>query len=143
MTTQAKFVRDGSQVVNVATATTLTCNDKFILLLDKTGKKILYREGEGIAALFSDFKKVVKPDEKYGLVLDDGGFIDLRSVSTVFTSPKTGNLVVLSHDERALYVFPKSTYKDIDGLSESLLDVLVNVGPKKKIAKIDWDAYKG
>ncbi|EJG1819697.1 hypothetical protein BS056_RS22290 [Vibrio parahaemolyticus] len=142
MTTQAKFVRDGSQVVNVAGAATLTCSDKYLLLLNKNGEKMLFREGDGIAELFEEFKKVIKPDSEYGLVLDDGGFIDLRAVSTVFESPKTGNLVVLSNDNRPLCVLPKETYKDIEGLSDQLMDALVNVSPGKRITKIDWEAYK-
>jgi len=143
MTIKAKFVRDGLQVINVATATTMTCTAKYLLLLDQNGKKLFFRDGEGLDALFSDFKKSLKPDETYGLVLDNGGFIDLRCVANVFVSPKTGNLVVMSNDERPLCVLLKEVYKDLDGLANKLMDVMVELSPKNKIEKIDWEAYKG
>jgi len=143
MLNKAKFVRDGSQLVNIAGALTMTCNDKYLLLLNKQGKKILYKDGDGVLETFDKFKKEIKPDQAYGLVLDNGGFIDVRSVANVFVSPKTGNLVIVSHDERPLCVLSKSEYTDLDGLVSQVMDALEDVDGKKKISKIDWVAYQG
>lgn len=140
--TQPLFIRNGNAVVNASTATTLTHNGDFTLLLDDKCQKVAFDQSEGASELFERVKKSIKPHDTFGLVLDNGGFIDARIISTVFVSPKTGNLVIVGLNDRPLCVLDAKTFSDLDGLTEVILDALVNVGEGEKFPAIEWSAYK-
>lgn len=140
--TQPLFIRNGNAVINASAATTLTHNGDFTLLLDDKCKKVAFEQGESSAALFERVKKAIKPHEKYALKLENGGFIDARVISTVFVSPKTGNLVIVGLNDRPLCVLDAKTFSDLDGLTEVILDALVSVGEGEKFPAIEWSAYK-
>lgn len=140
--TQPLFIRNGNSVVNAATGTTLTNNGEFTLLLDDKCQKVAFDQSEEATELFERVKKAIKPHEKYGFVLDNGGFIDARVISTVFVSPKTGNLVMVGMNDRPLCVLDAKTFSDLDGLIEVILDALVSVGEGEKFPEIEWSAYK-
>lgn len=139
---QPLFIRNGNAVVNASNATTLTHNGDFTLLLDKQCQKVVFEQSENAGELFERAKKVIKPHEQYGFLLENGGFIDARVISTVFVSPKTGNLVVVGINERALCILDGETFADLDGLTEAILEALVCVGEGEKFPEIDWLAYK-
>lgn len=140
--TQPLFIRNGNSVVNASTATTVTHNGDFTLLLDEKCQKVAFDQSEKASELFERVKKVIKPHDKYGLALDNGGFIDARVISNVFVSPKTGNLVMVGLNERPLCVLDAETFSDLDGLTEVILDALVSVGEGEKFPKVEWSAYK-
>ncbi|EGR0636829.1 hypothetical protein E5T98_18315 [Vibrio vulnificus] len=140
--TQPLFIRNGNAVVNASTATTLTHNGDFTLLLDDKCQKVAFDQSEGASELFERVKKRIKPHEKYALKLENGGFIDARVISTVFVSPKTENLVVVGVNERPLCVLDAKEFSDLDGLTEVILDALVGIGEGNNIPAIDWAAYK-
>ncbi|CAK2880971.1 hypothetical protein [Vibrio tasmaniensis] len=140
--TQPLFIRNGNSVVNASTATSLTHNGDFTLLLDEKCQKVAFDQSEKAPELFERVKKAIKPHDKYGLVLDNGGFIDTRVISNVFVSPKTGNLVMVGLNERPLCVLDAKTFSDLDGLIEVILDALVSVGEGEKFPAIEWSAYK-
>lgn len=140
--TQPVFVRNGNSVVNAATGTTLTNNGEFTLLLDSQCKKVVFDNGEGANVLFERLKKALKPNAKYGIKLEDGGFIDARIISTVFISPKTNNLIVMGLGEHAIYKFEEKDYADLEGLTEVILEALIDVEKNNKMLTIDWAAYK-
>ncbi|MCG7584948.1 hypothetical protein [Photobacterium sp. OFAV2-7] len=142
MTNATLFIRDGQSVINAATATTATNNGDFTLLLDHKCQKLAFKQGEGAGELFERVKKAVKPNEQYALVLENGGFIDARVISTAFVSSKTGNLVVVGTNDRPLCVFDTDTFSDLDGLADVILDALVSVGEGVNMPKIDWTSYK-
>ncbi|OQQ05459.1 hypothetical protein BK411_17395 [Vibrio splendidus] len=140
--TQPLFIRNGNAVVNASTATTLTHNGDFTLLLDDKCQKVAFDQSEGASELFERVKKAIKPHEKYALKLENGGFIDARVISTVFVSPKTENLVVVGVNDRPLCVLDAKEFSDLDGLTEVILDALVGIGEGNNIPVIDWAAYK-
>ncbi|EIJ0947435.1 hypothetical protein LH710_003328 [Vibrio vulnificus] len=140
--TQPLFIRNGNAVVNASTATTLTHNGDFTLLLDDKCQKVAFDQSEGASELFERVKNAIKPHEKYALKLENGGFIDARIISTVFVSPKTGNLVIVGLNDRPLCVLDAKTFSDLDGLTEVILDALVSVGEGEKFPAIEWSAYK-
>ena len=140
--TQPLFIRNGNAVVNASTATTLTHNGDFTLLLDDKCQKVAFDQSEGASELFERVKKAIKPHEKYALKLENGGFIDARVISTVFVSSKTENLVVVGVNERPLCVLDSKEFSDLDGLTEVILDALVGISEGNSIPVIDWAAYK-
>lgn len=140
--TQPLFIRNGNSVVNASTATSLTHNGDFTLLLDEKCQKVAFDQSEKAPELFERVKQVIKPHDKYGLVLDNGGFIDARVISNVFVSPKTSNLVIVGLNDRPLCVLDAKTFSDLGGLTEVILDALVSVGEGEKFPAIEWAAYK-
>ncbi|UJZ95012.1 hypothetical protein IHC87_06615 [Photobacterium damselae subsp. damselae] len=140
--TQPLFIRDGQSVVNASTATTLTHNGDFTLLLDSKCKKVAYISGDSASAVFEKAKKVVRVNTKYALKLENGGFIDARIISTAFVSPKTNNLVIVGINDRPLGIFDANEFSDLTGLTEVILDGLVSVSEGKSMPTIDWSAYK-
>ncbi|MHA2734001.1 hypothetical protein [Vibrio campbellii] len=142
ISTQPLFIRNGNSVVNASAATSLTHNGDFTLLLDDKCQKVAFDQSEKAPELFERVKKAIKPHDKYGLVLDNGGFIDARVISNVFVSPKTSNLVIVGLNDRPLCVLDAKTFSDLDGLTEVILDALVSVGEGEKFPAIEWSDYK-
>ena len=136
------FVRDGDSVINASAATTLTCQNNYLLLLDHNCNKLLFKKGDDVTKLFERIKKSTKPNEQYGLILENGGFVDVRIIQNVFVSDKTDDLVIMGRNGRPLCVFNKKTYSSLNDLVDVLLTALVDVNDGNNIEQIDWSTYQ-
>ncbi|MEZ8694363.1 hypothetical protein AB4589_12115 [Vibrio sp. 10N.222.49.A3] len=143
MTTSAPlFVRNGNDIVNAGSSTTLVHTGELTFALDSQGEQTIFDKSESSFALFEKVRNRVNPSKKFAIVLENGGFVDARIIKNVFESPKTGNLILIGLNGRPVCIFDKEVYSDIEGLADALADVLMDISEGKTVASIEWTAYQ-
>ncbi|EDM69285.1 hypothetical protein PE36_07352 [Moritella sp. PE36] len=136
------FIRTSNGILNASAGTTVVHFEDATLILDAQCRKIIFDNSEKSHELFEKAKQRVKPQKDYSIVLENGGFIDVRIIKNTFVSPKTGHLLVIGLNERPLCIFDKEQYSDISGLSDAITDVLIDISDDKKVSAIQWAEYQ-
>ncbi|MBB1465791.1 hypothetical protein AB6D20_004085 [Vibrio splendidus] len=142
-TSTSVFVKTNRGVKNLALAKSVIGSDERVVVLDSNCNVMHYQKGAAAETLFEQIKKSIKPCEGATLILENGSWIHVDSISNVFISEKSGSLLITANkDDNLLTMFAADEFSDLEGLCDVLCDALCDYNDGKAVPEISWSEYK-